>query len=151
MVLANQDLENLSTYLQIGLTPVIISPGIEWLSLDDWQNERKALNKEIEEWRTDWESRDTNRYIQHYSSRFKAEKLNLEDWKRTKHDVNAGKTWVKVELKDISMFRNPGKDDFVEVTFEQNYSSNNLNNVAQKRQYWVKEDGQWKIIYEGTA
>jgi lipoprotein-anchoring transpeptidase ErfK/SrfK len=45
VVLANQDLDSLAKSLQVGLTPVIISNSIEWLSLDDWQNERSSLLK----------------------------------------------------------------------------------------------------------
>ena len=44
VVLANQDLDSLSKNLQIGLTPVIISNTVEWLSVDDWAAERSALN-----------------------------------------------------------------------------------------------------------
>ena len=51
----------------------------------------------------------------------------------------------------MSMFRDPGKDDLVVVTFEQDYQSNNLNNRMKKRQYWIHEDGGWKIIFEGPA
>jgi hypothetical protein len=39
----------------------------------------------------------------------------------------------------------------VVVNFEQNYRSNNLSNVMRKRQYWIRESGQWKILYEGAA
>jgi hypothetical protein len=39
----------------------------------------------------------------------------------------------------------------VVVTFDQDYRSNNLSNVMKKRQYWMKEDGAWKIVYEGGA
>ncbi len=49
------------------------------------------------------------------------------------------------------MFRNPGKDDFVVVSFEQRYRSSNLSNTMRKRQYWIKEGVNWKIIYEGSA
>jgi hypothetical protein len=33
----------------------------------------------------------------------------------------------------------------------QDYRSNGLSNVMKKRQYWAKEAGAWKIIYEGPA
>ena len=56
VVLSNADLNALAKNLQIGLTPVIISNSIEWLSHDDWQNERTGLNKKIDEWRADWEA-----------------------------------------------------------------------------------------------
>ena len=73
VVLANADLDAISKKLQVGLTPVIISEKVEWLSLDDWNAERNALNTEIERWRSDWESRDTDRYLSHYSKKFSSE------------------------------------------------------------------------------
>ena len=49
------------------------------------------------------------------------------------------------------MFRYPRERDFVVVTFEQKYRSDTLSNTMRKRQYWLKEAGRWKIIYEGAA
>jgi len=151
VVLANQDLDELAGNLQIGLTPVIISNSIEWLSLDDWQAERKSLLAMIEEWRKDWESRDVDRYAGHYSHKFASDSFNYRSWVEQKRKVNAGKSWIKVSIDNVSMFRNPGKEDYVVVTFEQDYRSNNLDNAMKKRQYWIKEDGRWKIIHEGAA
>ncbi|MBZ0131405.1 MAG: L,D-transpeptidase family protein [Rhodocyclaceae bacterium] len=149
VVLANQDLDALAKNLQIGTTPVIISNSIEWLSLDDWQAERAALSRSIEEWRYDWESLDADKYLRHYSKRFQAGSHNYEQWSALKRQVNAGKQWIKVSAANISMFRNPGKEEMVVVTFDQDYRSSNLSNIMKKRQYWMKEDGAWKIIYEG--
>jgi murein L,D-transpeptidase YafK len=151
VVLANQDLDAVAKNLQIGLTPVIISNTVEWLSLDDWQAERKSLLGMIDEWRRDWESRDVSRYASHYSQKFQADGQNYQSWVAQKEKVNAGKSWIKVGTNNISMFRNPGKDEYVVVTFEQDYKSSNLSNTMTKRQYWIKEDGRWKIIYEGSA
>ncbi len=151
VVLANADLDALSKKLQIGLTPVIISEQVEWLSLDDWDAERNALNAEIERWRSDWESLDTERYLTHYSKKFSANRENFADWGRHKHQVNSGKSWIKLNISNFSMFRDPGKDELVVVTFDQDYRSNNLSNTMKKRQYWTKEGGKWRIIYEGAA
>jgi hypothetical protein len=49
------------------------------------------------------------------------------------------------------MLRYPTEADFVVVTFEQDYRSSNLSNTMFKRQYWQKQDGRWRILYEGTA
>ena len=151
VVLANADLDALSKKLQIGLTPVIISEQVEWLSLDDWNAERNALNAEIGRWRSDWESRDTERYLSHYSKKFSTDNENFSDWGRHKRQVNGGKTWIKVNLSNFSVFRNPGKDELVVVTFDQDYRSNNLSNTMKKRQYWTKEGGKWRIVYEGAG
>jgi len=151
VVLANQDLDALAKNLQPGLTPVIISNDIEWLSLDDWQTERNTLNKKLDEWRSDWESRDTDRFLSHYSKKFQSGKQRFDEFAQQKRQVNAGKEWIKVKTENLSMFRNPGKDELVVVTFEQDYRSNNLSNQMKKRQYWIREDGTWKIVYEGAA
>jgi murein L,D-transpeptidase YafK len=151
VVLANMDLDALAKNLQIGLTPVIISNSIEWLSFDDWQSERSALNKKIDEWRSDWESKDVNRYLKNYSKKFKNNAQSLTDFAEQKRKVNIGKEWIKVKLSNVSMFRNPGKEELVIVTFEQDYQSNNLSNQMKKRQYWIREDGTWKIVFEGAA
>lgn len=151
VVLTNQDLTTLSKNLQIGLTPVIISNSVEWLSLDDWQKERQSLLGMLDTWRKDWESRDLDRYASHYALNFAADGQNRDQWVEQKRKVNSGKDWIKIETRNISVFRNPGKEEYVVVTFDQEYKSSNLDNVMKKRQYWIKEDGRWKIIYEGAA
>ena len=151
VVLTNQDLEAIRANLQVGLTPVIISNSVDWLSLDDWARERDELNRSIESWRADWESRDMKRYLSHYSREFKSGSQDYAQFAAQKQQVNAGKEWIKLELKNLSVFRNPGKEEVVVVTFDQDYRSNNLNNRMKKRQYWQREGGQWKIIYEGAA
>ncbi|WP_295003067.1 L,D-transpeptidase family protein [uncultured Dechloromonas sp.] len=151
VVLTNQDLDVVARNLQVGLTPVIISDSVEWLSLDDWNRERDELNKTIDSWRADWESRDTGRYLSHYSKRFKSGDQNFDEFSTQKKQVNASKEWIKVKVNNLSVLRNPGKEEVVVVTFDQDYRSNNLDNQMKKRQYWLREDGKWKIIYEGSA
>lgn len=151
VVLANADLDALAQNLQIGLTPVIISEDVEWLNFDDWASERKAFQNHLEQWRADWESLDSDRYLKHYSANFSAGNENFEAWSRHKRQVNAGKKWIKVEIGNVSMFRSPGKEDLVVVTFDQDYRSSNLSNVMKKLQYWIREGGRWRIIFEGAA
>jgi murein L,D-transpeptidase YafK len=151
VTLANQDFLQLSNFVQPGLTPVIISNEIEWLSLDDWQTERTGLQEAIERWRGDWESVDVERYLSHYSKDFRSDKQTYQEWVEQKRRVAANRRWIKVGLDKLSMFRNPGRDDMVVVTFDQNYSSDGLSDRLRKRQYWKKENGRWKIVYEGKA
>ena len=96
-------------------------------------------------------SRDTGRYLSHYSKRFKSGDQNFDEFSNQKKQVNAGKEWIKVKVSNLSVFRNPGKEEVAVVTFDQDYRSNNLDNQMKKRQYWLREDGKWKIIYEGSA
>ncbi len=150
LVLANADLESVAPALQIGLTPVIIADEIEWTQAAALESERRGLGEALAAWRTDWESRDSERYLGHYSRRFHSDGQDLAAWSAHKRRVNAGKRWIKVGVRRLAMFRYP-RENFVVVSFEQDYRSSNLSNVMRKRQYWMQEDGRWRILYEGGA
>ena len=151
VVLSNGDLDAVAKHLQIGLTPVIISDQVEWVSADAWSAERQGFLKQLEQWRTDWESLDTERYLQNYSRKFSSPDQDFDSFARGKRQVNGGKQWVKVGISRVSAFRNPGRDDLITVTFDQDYRSSNLSNVMKKRQYWSREGNRWRIVYEGAA
>jgi len=150
LVLANEDIDKLAPYLQVGVTPVIITNQIEWASETE-QNDRNALLAEIEAWRKDWASLNTDVYLKHYASNFSSESLKYQDWAKQKHLVNSGKSWIKVNLSEVSVFTYPDQPDMAVVNFEQDYSSSNLSNRMKKRQYWIKQKNRWQIIYEGAA
>jgi murein L,D-transpeptidase YafK len=151
IVLANPDLLSVGRFMQVGMTPVIIANEVEWADAAAMQAERAALAGALESWRSDWESRDTGRYLAHYAATFRSEAQDLAAWAAHKRAVNAAKTWIRVGLAQVSMLRYPNQADFVVVTFVQDYRSSNLSNTVRKRQYWQKQDGHWRILYEGTA
>ncbi|MDR2678615.1 MAG: L,D-transpeptidase family protein [Zoogloeaceae bacterium] len=151
VVLSNPDFEAVRQKVQVGLTPVIISGNVEWVSPTDLQAERAEILRAIETWRTDWESRDSERYLSHYAASFNSNGQNYATFAAQKRAVNRGKSWIKVQLDHLSVFRAPGPEPLVVVTFAQVYESNNLSNTMTKRQYWQQENGVWKIIYEGSA
>lgn len=150
VVLANDDLNKLAPYLQIGITPVIIASQIDWYAETD-QIEHSALMQEIEQWRKDWNSLDTHAYLKHYSPNFSSDSMNYAAWAKQKQLVNSGKSWIKVSLNNFSVFAYPDQPNMVVVNFEQDYNSNNLTNKMKKRQYWIKQNNTWQIIYEGAA
>ncbi len=150
VVLANHDLSELGKHLQIGLTPVIITSKIDWSDEAD-RKERTELQKAIEQWRSDWASRDTDAYLAHYAQDFSTGNMNLPAFAQQKRLVNSGKTWIKVKMSNVSIFPYPSQANLVVVNFEQDYESNNLNNRMHKRQYWMKQNGNWKIVYEGAV
>lgn len=151
VVLTNNDLVELGKYITPNLTPVVIADHIKWVPAQARENNKDELMKQVESWRQDWESRDTDRYIQHYAANFTANKIKFSDWANAKRRVNQGKTWIKVGLSHVSVFEYPGQKNMYMISFEQNYRSNNLDNVMRKRQYWVKQNGNWKIVAENGA
>ncbi len=150
VVLSNNDLEKLSPYLQVGITPVIITNHVDWASEKD-QDERGALLREVDQWRKDWASLDTDAYLRHYARNFSSDNMNYAAWAKQKQMVNSGKSWIKVGISDVSIFTYPEQPNMVVVNFEQDYSSSNLSNRMKKRQYWIKQNNRWQIVYEGSA
>ena len=53
VVLTNPDIDAVAGHLQDGITPVIISDRIEWISRADWQRERDQLASLLDAWRAD--------------------------------------------------------------------------------------------------
>lgn len=150
VVLSNDDLSHLGKSVQVGTTPVIITNQMDWSNEAD-QEDRAALLKQIEQWRSDWSSLNTDSYLTHYASDFATGNFKLDSWSAQKRLVNSGKSWIKVGLSDLSVFPYPNQPNLVVVNFEQDYASNNLANRMKKRQYWMKRDNRWQIIYEGAA
>ncbi len=151
IVLTNQDLETLAARLQIGSTPIVIADSIDWAKPDEVESLRSDLASSIENWRRDWESRNTEAYLRHYAKNFESNGQNLAQWSAQKHQVNAGKNWIKVRVSDVSLLLYPGKGDMAVATFEQDYTSSNLANRMMKRQYWIRENNKWRIVFEGAA
>lgn len=151
VALTNEDFMALSKNVQVGVTPVIIANGIEWSNPDEMRALRADLGRAFEKWRSDWESLNTANYLGNYSPQFASGTQNYTAWADYKREVNSAKTWIKVRLDNVSMFFYPGADDLAVVTYEQNYASSNISGQTRRRQYWKKESGTWKILYEGMA
>jgi len=151
VALTNEDLLTISKHVQVGLTPVIISPSVEWVEPDAGQATRQALAQALERWRSDWETRDTDKFLQHYSGKFASGKLDFASWAAQKRGVNAGKTWIKVKVDRVSMFLYPGNENLAVVTFDQDYASSNVSSKMRKRQYWLREGSASRIVNEGAA
>ena len=151
VALTNEDFAAISRHVQVVLTPVIITSEINWVSPERNRGTRESLQQAIDQWRGDWESRDTERYLRHYSSEFRGGNLDYSAWADHKRQINAQKSWIKVKVSEVSMFLYPGNENLAVVTFNQNYASSNITNTMRKRQYWIRENGQWRILNEGAA
>lgn len=151
VAMTNEDFTTISRTVQIGLTPVIIANGVDWIAPAEARALRADLAQRIESWRGDWESLDTDRYLAHYAAGFSAGKMDFAQFADQKRRVNAGKSWIKLKLDKVSVFLYPGRDDLAVVTFEQDYASSNLSNQMRKRQYWIRQGGAWRILHEGAA
>ena len=152
LVLNNQDLKSLAPILQTGKTPIIIANNLSWSANGSGDTEKQSLQAAMANWLNDWRSQDTDQYLSHYSSAFNSNGINYQQWSAHKYRVQANKPEISITLSNVSIFAYPdSKQKLVVVDFTQDFKSPHLNNKMQKRQYWLLEDGQWKIISEGAV
>lgn len=152
VVVAAPDLQALIPLLQKGNTPVIIAEHIQWLTEDQPIPQKAALSAAIENWRHDWETQNTEQYLAHYSTSFFNSHYDFTSWIEYKRRVQANAAGTSIKLSNFSMYRYPdASQPMVVVNFEQDFQNNLLENRMQKRQYWVFENQQWKILYEDAA
>ena len=153
IVLSNPDLMKLSTILDDNRIPIIIS----FRSLKDLEfsnnnliEKKLSLINSIEAWRKKWEDQDTDTYLKFYSKTFFSEKDNFDTWAERKRMIQSQKVKVSVVLSEISFFDYPNtENEIVLVDFMQDYKSPTINNKMNKRQYWINENNEWRIMYEG--
>ncbi len=154
VVLTNDDFAVFSKYVEPGVTPIIIVPTVQWQSPDQWREFREGFTATLDKWKADWESLRIEGYLAHYSHAFDADGKDIKRWTSAKRQINAAKKFVKVDIANLSIFEypiSPGMPPMVMVTFDQDYKSSNNATKMKKRQYWQREDGRWKIIYEAAA
>jgi murein L,D-transpeptidase YafK len=152
VVLTNADLRALQGRLDPRHTPVVVAERLDWVPREHWQAERDALERAVERWRSDWQSRDAARYLSHYSERFvSAEGQRYREWDAYKRQVLAARRFVEVGVSDLSLQLDPARPDLAVATFTQRYAADNLSGSMQKRLYLVRESGAWRIAWEGES
>jgi murein L,D-transpeptidase YafK len=152
VILSNRDLGALAPHLDPGRTPVVLAERIDWITPVEWRERRQRFSSFVEQWRVDWESRNAERYLGHYSPDYSGLGMDFAAWSEYKRRVNPSKNYIRVGIADSSMFLYPGENGLLVVTFEQDYYSDNYHRRFRKRQYWRMEgDGRWRIVYEGSV
>jgi len=155
IVLSNKDLIEIKKVLNTPGTPVILSNlSITHLGLRDEEdiiNDQKKLLNSIEKWKEAWTKKNYEEYINFYSSTAKYNKSSYKKWSVLKKNVFKKSKNIKISIKNISIYEYPSaKNQLRIVLFDQDYNSNLITNKTKKKQIWKNENGEWKIIYEGT-
>jgi len=151
VTLNNTAFDSLSAFANSGEVKVVNVDNMDWLSSSQWNSRQQELLGYLAQWQQDWESLDTEAYLQHYSPNFTSGSKNIQQWKTHKRRVNKHKSFIKVATEAVSIFEYSGEEGVLQVNFTQQYSSDNLSVRSKKSQLWQAGALGWKIIYEGEA
>lgn len=153
VAMSNPEFELLKPLIETNnRTTVIISDKISWIKPEHIELTRIYFNTLLQQWVADWESLNMERYLSHYDKMaFFSRDHNYNSWAKQKKVLNASKSNIDVDLSNISLFTYPAEPELIVAEFTQNYTSNNFDSIADKRQYWRRnQNGEWKIIFEGA-
>ncbi|MEW6677568.1 MAG: L,D-transpeptidase family protein [Pseudomonadota bacterium] len=145
VVVTNPDLDELAQYIQVGVTPVVIVDRADWVDRDEWARTRDQLHVTLDAWRQAWEARHADNFLDHYAEEFL--KGHGRAWGESKRRNIDNKDWIKVNLRDASLFLYPG-GEMAFAEFTQEYASDKLASTTRKQIFWKRQNDQWRIVLE---
>ncbi|MBI5938587.1 MAG: L,D-transpeptidase family protein [Betaproteobacteria bacterium] len=146
LVLTNPDLNELRQWMKPG-TPIVISERVDWLERKTWSEHRQAMLDRLAQWRTDWESRDAEQFLRHYSNGFL--QGAGKGWADSKRRNLTDKAWIRVALSDTNLYLyRYNNEDLAVAGFQQDYASDKFSDASRKRLYLRQENNEWRIALE---
>ena len=149
IVISNQAIDALRSYIHAGTTPMLLATAVTWLEQQQWSLQQQELLDIVRQWQTDWQSLNVEKYLAHYSKDYLDKKYNYAQWVQRVRKNAQKKTFVKVTLKDIDLMLYSSEPHLFLAQFNQDYRSNNYKIAYRKQQMWRLENDGWKIIFEG--
>lgn len=148
VVVQNQDLKELSQFIELNHTPIIVVQDIYHLSQSTWERNRKDISDAVQKWAKAWQTKDFNTYIESYDKdKFHDKKHGkYEGYKSYKKAVFSRPDQPQIKLDFISIF---STSDYAVVHLQQDYRSSVINDIGKKTLYLKKDKNyDWKIVGE---
>ena len=148
VVLQNADLRDISQYIEIERTPIIVVQDALYLTKTTWDRNRTDISQAVTKWSNAWKAKDFDSYISSYDSeRFHdRSKGSYSSYKNYKKAVFSRADKPNIKLEFISIMSNL---EYAVVLLEQNYQSSVINDIGKKTLYLKKDANyEWKIVGE---
>jgi murein L,D-transpeptidase YafK len=145
IVLDNRDVAELSQYIRLRQTPVIIEEKILSIPLQELKQEREQFYEILSEWKRSWETKQLDRYMSFYSPSFRSKGMDWQSWRAYKDHLNQEYSTIQITIDPPILLKHNRN---VIAVFFQCYRSDRFFNEGTKRLYFTLEGGEWKIIGE---
>jgi murein L,D-transpeptidase YafK len=148
VVVQNQDLKDISQFIDVNNTPIIVVQDIFFLSKTTWDRNRQDLSDAVQKWATAWQKKDFDGYISSYDEKDFLDKKHggYGSYKAYKKGVFSRADTPKIKLEFISIFSN---EHYAVVHLQQDYHSPVINDTGKKTLYLKKNKNyDWKIVGE---
>ena len=147
VVTANNELIEVSKYLELNKTPIVVVQDLTYVNEKTYETQKGELKKTIDGWLDAWRKKDIEKYASYYHpTEFSDVKGKYAAYKAYKKAVFSNPGEPKIELDHMSMLQSKS---YAVVTFTQNYKSATINDTGRKLLYMRQDEGyNWKIVSE---
>lgn len=148
LVMSNPDMRDLISKVEVGSTPVLIAPQLQWIEASKAAKERQPFEVTLQAWRDAKVEGNLDRLLAFYAEDFSSNGKSREQWSRVLHAELTKVKGRNLQLKDLTLLRWTDTSDTMVVTLGEVAAGDRSG--ATKRQYWSHQNGQWKIFFEGS-
>lgn len=148
IVASNDDLKEISKYIELNRTSVIVVQDLNLVSDVTWKENQKVLKETIENWLNSWANENIDAYLSYYHEKDFRDpyKKNYNGWKVHKKAVFLIPGSPRININNLSIL---DSGNYAVARFKQEYSSGSLTDIGIKTLYLKKNEYyQWKIIAE---
>lgn len=143
---SNKDWLEISNYIKLDETPVIIEKTINYSSQEAIQKTERQIQNFLENWRNSWEKKDLGKFFANYSSEFAVRGQHIVAWKKKHQLAKIMHKKVSIKIEDSKILE---ADDIFYVVVEATYNSSLENFVAEIELFLEKNNkGNLKILTE---
>ena len=147
VVLANPDLIKIIRTVEVRTTPVVIAKQLNWVTPGSARTAGKPFEDALAAWHRAKSSGNVDSVLGFYTPDFNGNGKTLMQWTPVLREELSKMRGRAIQLKDLSLLRWTDSADTMVVTFGEVAEGAMTGPV--KRQYWMRQGGQWKIFYEG--
>lgn len=148
VVVQNQDLKELSQYIDLNHTPIIVVQDMVYLAKETWERNRKDISDAVNKWIKAWQDKDFDTYIDSYDAQNFYDKTRggYAGYKSFKKAVFSRPDKPIIKLDSMSIV---ATSDYAVVYLFQDYQSPVINDTGNKTLYLKKNSNyDWKIVGE---
>lgn len=148
VVAIDQDLKDISQYIDLSNTPIVIVQDLHFQTKENWNKNKEEIKQTISTWMESWKSKDFKGYIESYSKKefIHPRKGRYHAFKNYKKRVFSRNDNPTIDFKDVSILHN---GEYVVVTMVQDYNSPVIKDIGKKTLYLKKNASyEWKIVSE---
>ncbi len=131
-------MDDLTSYISLEETPIIIVKKLDFLREDAVEQEQERILQYIEAWRSSWESAEIEWYREFYSHQFLSNDRTYDEWVDYKQLIFPNYSWIKIALSDFQILK---FDDYYLVEFHQNFQLDIYTDSGKKKLY-INNDGE---------